>query len=82
MAEPGLGRFRKRPPRSGSELRQRTGRYFDFTSLPELEQVLTDLGERGLVRRLARQLDVVALAPLVLLAPPEALAGSVDDLHA
>lgn len=44
-----------RSAQTPGELRQRTGRYVDFTSLPELEQVLADLGERGLVRRLARQ---------------------------
>ena len=37
------------------ELRQRTGRYVDFTSLPELEEVLSELGRRSLVRRLPRQ---------------------------
>jgi uncharacterized protein YceH (UPF0502 family) len=37
------------------ELRQRTARYVEFTSLPELEAVLGDLGTKGLVRRLDRQ---------------------------
>ncbi len=37
------------------ELRQRTNRYVEFVSLPELEEVLSDLGRRGLVRRLDRQ---------------------------
>lgn len=37
------------------ELRQRTTRYTDFGSLPELETVLDGLQTRGLVRRLDRQ---------------------------
>ena len=37
------------------ELRQRTGRYVEFVSLPELEEVLTGLAGRGLVERLVRQ---------------------------
>lgn len=37
------------------ELRQRTTRYVEFSSLPELETVLNELGRRQLVVRLARQ---------------------------
>ncbi len=37
------------------ELRQRTGRYVEFTSLPELEEVLVGLGTRQLARRLERR---------------------------
>ena len=37
------------------ELRQRTARYVEFTSLPELETVLAELGRRDMVRRLDRQ---------------------------
>jgi len=37
------------------ELRQRTGRYIEFSSLAALESVLVDLSRRDLVRRLERQ---------------------------
>ena len=37
------------------ELRSRTGRYVEFVSLPELEEVLVEMGRRQLVRRLERQ---------------------------
>ena len=44
-----------RGPQTPGELRQRTGRYVEFQSLPELEEVLSALGHRQLVRRLDRQ---------------------------
>lgn len=44
-----------RGPQTPGELRQRTGRYVEFSSLPELETVLADLSRRDLVRRLERQ---------------------------
>jgi len=44
-----------RGPQTPGELRQRTSRYVEFVSLPELEGVLSDLGRRELVRRLERQ---------------------------
>lgn len=44
-----------RGPQTPGELRQRTARYVEFSSLPELETVLTDLARRDLVRRLERQ---------------------------
>jgi len=37
------------------ELRQRTNRYVEFVSLPELEEVLVEMGRRLLVVRLERQ---------------------------
>ena len=37
------------------ELRQRTGRYVEFVSLPELEAVLAEMGRRQLTVRLERQ---------------------------
>jgi uncharacterized protein YceH (UPF0502 family) len=44
-----------RGPQTPGELRQRTARYVEFSSLPELETVLADLSRRDLVRRLERQ---------------------------
>ena len=44
-----------RGPQTPGELRQRTGRYVEFTSLPELEEVLVALGTRQLARRLERR---------------------------
>jgi len=44
-----------RGPQTPGELRQRTGRYVEFTSLPQLEEVLGDLGGRQLVQRLERR---------------------------
>jgi uncharacterized protein YceH (UPF0502 family) len=44
-----------RGPQTPGELRQRTGRYVEFTSLPELEEALVDLGARQLARRLERR---------------------------
>jgi len=44
-----------RGPQTPGELRQRTGRYVEFTSLPQLEEVLVGLAGRQLVRRLERQ---------------------------
>ena len=44
-----------RGPQTPGELRQRTARYVEFTSLPQLEEVLVDLGGRQLVRRLERR---------------------------
>lgn len=44
-----------RGPQTPGELRQRTGRYIEFTSLPQLEEVLVGLAGRQLVQRLERQ---------------------------
>ncbi|NND01899.1 MAG: DUF480 domain-containing protein, partial [Acidimicrobiia bacterium] len=44
-----------RGPQTPGELRQRTSRYVEFVSLPELEAVLTELGRRQLAVRLERQ---------------------------
>jgi uncharacterized protein YceH (UPF0502 family) len=44
-----------RGPQTPGELRQRTGRYVEFASLPQLEEVLVGLAGRLLVRRLQRQ---------------------------
>jgi uncharacterized protein YceH (UPF0502 family) len=44
-----------RGPQTPGEMRQRTGRYVEFTSLPQLEEILVGLAGRQLVRRLDRQ---------------------------
>jgi hypothetical protein len=44
-----------RGPQTPGELRQRTGRYVEFTSLPQLEEVLVGLGGRQLARRVERR---------------------------
>ncbi len=44
-----------RGPQTPGELRQRTGRYVEFTSLPQLEEVLVGLAGRQLVQRLERR---------------------------
>lgn len=44
-----------RGPQTPGELRQRTGRYVEYTSLPQLEEVLVGLGGRGLAQRLERR---------------------------
>lgn len=44
-----------RGPQTPGELRSRTARYVEFVGLPELEAVLSDLGQRQLVRRLERR---------------------------
>jgi len=44
-----------RGPQTPGELRQRTSRYVEFSSLPELESILADLARRDLARRLDRQ---------------------------
>jgi hypothetical protein len=44
-----------RGPQTPGELRQRTGRYVEFTSLPQLEEVLVGLGGRQLTQRLERR---------------------------
>jgi len=44
-----------RGPQTPGELRQRTARYVEFTSLPQLEEILVDLGGRGLAQRLERR---------------------------
>lgn len=44
-----------RGPQTPGELRQRTSRYVEFTSLPQLEEVLVALAGRLLVQRLERR---------------------------
>jgi uncharacterized protein YceH (UPF0502 family) len=44
-----------RGPQTPGELRQRTSRYVEFTSLPQLEEVLVDLAGHRLVSRLERR---------------------------
>ena len=44
-----------RGPQTPGELRQRTGRYVEFTSLPQLEETLVGIGGRQLARRLERR---------------------------
>lgn len=44
-----------RGPQTPGELRQRTSRYVEFASLPQLEEVLAELGRRQLAMRLERQ---------------------------